>query len=166
MIFSSTCEYAIRGLSELAIKDPAGRVLLDDLVAGTTLPRDFMAKIFQRLAKNGLLVSAKGRGGGFALSRPPHQITLHDIVTAIEGAQAYDHCVVGLEKCNDQMPCAQHDLYKPIRQRIKDYLATTTAADLAASLRTKQAWQRARTQAPAPAQQDPPQPSAADSAMD
>jgi len=137
MIFSSTCEYAIRGLSELAIKDPAGRVLLDDLVAGTTLPRDFMAKIFQRLAKNGLLVSAKGRGGGFALSRPPHQITLHDIVTAIEGAQAYDHCVVGLEKCNDQVRCPQHDLYKPIRQRWHDYLKTTTLADLASSLKAK-----------------------------
>jgi len=48
------------------------------------------------------------------------------------------------------MPCAQHDLYKPIRQRIKDYLRTTTAADLAASLKSKQAWQRARAQAAIP----------------
>jgi len=164
MIFSSAAEYAIRGVAELAARGGSSRVQLDDIVAGTGLPRDFMAKVFQKLVHGGVLRSAKGRGGGFSLARPPHEITLLQIVESVEGPQAYDRCVVGLERCNDQMPCAQHDLYKPIRQRIKDYLATTTAADLAASLRTKQAWQRARTQAPA--QQDPPQPSAADSAMD
>jgi len=52
-----------------------------------------------------------------------------------------DACVVGLERCNDQMPCPQHDLYKPIRQRLKAYMQTTTLADLAASLQAKQAWQ-------------------------
>src|SRR3954470_3573308 len=139
MIFTSTSEYAIRGMTELAVREPEGRMLLDDLVAGTSLPRDFMAKIFQRLAKAGLLNSAKGRGGGFALARPAHRITLSDIVQAIEGPDAYDHCIVGLERCNDQMRCPQHDLYKPIRQRWHDYLKTTTLADLASSLKAKMA---------------------------
>ena len=79
-------------------------------------------------------------------AKPQHEICLIDIVEAIEGPQLLDACVVGLERCNDQMPCAQHDLYKPIRQRIKDYLNTTTAADLAACLRAKQAWQKTRSQ--------------------
>ena len=144
MIYSSASEYAIRGVAELAARGAGGRLLLDDVVGGTGLPRDFMAKVFQKLVHAGVLRSAKGRGGGFCLARPPHEITLMQIVEATEGAQAYDRCVVGLERCNDQMPCAQHDLYKPIRQRIKDYLLTTTAADLAASLRAKQAWQHTR----------------------
>jgi Rrf2 family protein len=164
MIFSSAAEYAIRGVAELAARGGTSRVQLDEIVAGTGLPRDFMAKVFQKLVHGNVLRSAKGRGGGFCLARPPHEITLLQIVESVEGAQAYDRCVVGLERCNDQMPCAQHDLYKPIRQRIKDYLATTTAADLAASLRAKQAWQRAR--GPGLAQPDPPQPSAPDSAVD
>jgi hypothetical protein len=42
------------------------------------------------------------------------------------------------------MPCAQHDLYKPIRQRLKDYLTTTSVADLSASLKAKHTWQQAR----------------------
>ena len=147
MIYSNASEYAIRGVGELAARGGEGRVLLDDLVAGTALPRDLMAKVFQKLVHGGVLRSAKGRGGGFCLARPAHEITLMHIVEAVEGPQAYDRCVVGMERCNDQMPCAQHDLYKPIRQRIKDYLGTTTAADLAASLRSKQAWQRAREQA-------------------
>jgi Rrf2 family transcriptional regulator, iron-sulfur cluster assembly transcription factor len=140
MIFSNATEYAIRGLSELAARGVNGPVMLDDLVVGTDLPRDFLAKIFQKLVRAGILRSAKGRGGGFCLAKPQHEVNLIDIVEAIEGPQLLDACVVGLEKCNDQMPCSQHDLYKPIRQRLKDYLRTTTLADLAASLRSKPMW--------------------------
>ena len=142
MIFSSATEYAIRGVSELAARNAASPVLLDDLVAGSGLPRDFVAKIFQKLVRGGILRSAKGRGGGFALARPPHEVTLMSVVEAMEGPNRLDRCVIGLEKCSDAMPCAQHDLYKPIRQRLRDYLITTTLADLAASLRSKQVWQR------------------------
>jgi Rrf2 family protein len=144
MLFSSSTEYGIRGLSELACRAREGPTMLDDLVSGTDLPRDFLAKIFQKLVHGGVLQSAKGRGGGFTLARPAHQISLMDIVEAIDGPQLFDRCVVGLEKCNDQMSCPQHDLYKPIRQRLKDYMATTTLADLAASLRAKQSWKQLR----------------------
>ena len=145
MIFSNTTEYAIRGLAELAGRSSGETILLEQLIAGTNLPRDFLAKIFQKLVRAKLLTSAKGRGGGFALARPAHQITLLNIVEAIEGPQPLDGCVVGLERCNDEMPCPQHDLYKPIRQRIKDYMTTTTLADLASSLRSKHAWHRLRS---------------------
>jgi Rrf2 family protein len=149
MIFSSPTEYAMRGLSELAIRGDDQRIMLDELVAGTNLPRDFMAKVFQRLVHAGLLRSAKGRGGGFSLARPAHEITMMQVVEAIEGPQTVDRCVVGLEKCNDHMPCPQHDLFKPIRQRLKDYLNTTTLADLASSLKAKLAWrQQPEKQAP------------------
>jgi len=95
MIFTSTTEYAIRGLSELASRSTGGSMLLDQLVAGTDLPRDFMAKIFQRLVKGRLLRSAKGRGGGFTLARPAHEITLMNIVEAIEGPQRLDQSSLG-----------------------------------------------------------------------
>lgn len=144
MIFSNATEYAIRGLSELACRSTGSTILLDDLVSGTDLPRDFLAKLFQKLVKAGILRSAKGRGGGFAVARPAHDITLMQIVEVMEGPQCFDRCVVGLEKCTDLAPCPQHDLYKPIRQRLKDYLNTTTLADLASSLKAKHAWQKMR----------------------
>jgi len=144
MIFSGSTEYAIRGLAELAGRAPKRKMLLDDLVRGTDLPRDFLAKVFQKLVKGGLLNSVKGRGGGFSLARAPHEITLMQVLEVMEGPQCYDHCVVGLDVCSDTQPCPQHDLYKPIRQRLKQYLSTTTLADMAASLHSKQAWRRSR----------------------
>jgi Rrf2 family protein len=140
MLFTKPTEYAIRGISELACRSPDRLMMLDALVVGTDLPRDFLAKLFQRLVKSGLLRSSKGRGGGFMLGKPAHEITLMQIVESIEGPQPLDGCVIGLSQCNDQMPCSQHDAYKPIRQRLKDYLNTTTLADLAASLKSKAAW--------------------------
>jgi Rrf2 family protein len=144
MIFSTTTEYAIRGLSEMASRAPDRVIMLDELVRGTDLPRDFLAKVFQKLVKAHILTSTKGRGGGFGLARPVHEITLAHVVEAIEGSGAMDQCVIGLAACTDHMPCSQHDLYKPIRQRLKDYLTTTTLADMAASLKSKAAWQQIR----------------------
>lgn len=137
MIFTTTTEYAIRGLAELASRSETEPVLLADLVAGTDLPREFLAKVFQRLVKAGILHSAKGRGGGFSLARPGNEIAVMDIVIALEGQQHFGGCVLGLDRCSDTMPCPQHDHYKPVRQRLREYLAETTVSDLGVALLEK-----------------------------
>jgi Rrf2 family transcriptional regulator, iron-sulfur cluster assembly transcription factor len=137
MLFTTTTEYAIRGLAELVSRSENEPVLLAELVTGTDLPREFMAKVFQRLVKAGILSSAKGRGGGFSLSRSASEITLMDILVALEGQQHFGGCVVGLARCNDTMPCPQHELYKPVRQKLRDYLQSTTVADLGVAMKAK-----------------------------
>jgi Rrf2 family protein len=143
MIYATSTGHAIRALSELAARG-GGNVMLDELLAGSDLPRMFVAKLFQPLVKAGLLSSIKGRKGGFALARPAHAISLLDIVIVLEGRSLLDGCVVGLPLCNDSALCPQHDLYKPIRQRLTDYLQTTTLADAAASLKSRPAWRGLR----------------------
>lgn len=151
MIFSNPSEYAIRALSELvlmaqdssavpgaaAASRRAGYVMLDKLTEQASLPREFLAKIFRQLVEGGILTSAKGPGGGFALAKPAHDISLLNVIEVIDGGHQIDGCVVGLARCNDHMPCPQHDLFKPIRQRLRAYLSTTTLADTAASLKEK-----------------------------
>ena len=131
MIYSNACSYAIRALTRLAMIRPDGYVLLEELCEGTDLPRHFVAKIFQELVRRGLLVSAKGRGGGFALARKPGKITLLEIVAAVDGSEQMDRCVVGLAKCDDKQPCPQHDQWKPIRQQIKRFLMETSLEAMA-----------------------------------
>jgi len=65
LIYSNATEYAIRGVAELAARRTGERALLDELVAGTGLPRDFMAKVFQKLVRAGVLESRRGAAGGF-----------------------------------------------------------------------------------------------------
>lgn len=137
MIYSNACAYAIRAMARLAMVRPDGYVLLDELCEGTDLPRHFVAKIFQDLVRKGLLTSAKGRGGGFALARKPARITLYDIVAAIDGVERLDQCVVGMERCNDQQPCPQHDQWVGIRQHLANFLRTTTLERMAETLQVK-----------------------------
>jgi Rrf2 family transcriptional regulator, iron-sulfur cluster assembly transcription factor len=137
MIYSNACSYAIRAMTRLAMLRPDGYVLLDELCEGTDLPRHFVAKIFQDLVRKGMLTSAKGRGGGFALASPANKITLYDIVALVDGVESLDACVVGLAKCNDEQPCPQHEQWKPIRAELKKFLLSTTLDKMAEALSTK-----------------------------
>ena len=137
MIYSNACAYAIRAMSRLALIRPDGYVLLEELCEGTDLPKHFVAKIFQDLVRHGLLVSAKGRGGGFALAKKASQITLYDIVRVVDGADELDHCVVGMARCDDQQSCPQHDQWKSIRNQLRKFLTETTLEKMARTLERK-----------------------------
>jgi Rrf2 family protein len=100
MIFSRKCAYAIRAMTRLAAARRDRFLLLDRVCEGTDLPRHYIAKIFSDLKRRGLLSSAKGPGGGFALAREPDDITLRDIVTAVDGPLAIDDDIPGLISTN------------------------------------------------------------------
>lgn len=137
MMYSTTCSYAIRAMSRLAVIRPDGYVRVQELCENTDLPSHFLAKIFRDLVGAGLLTSAKGRGGGFALARRPHEIRLYDIVDAVDGIASYSQCVVGLSKCDATQPCPQHEHFLPVRKRILAYLETTTLDQMSEALAKK-----------------------------
>jgi len=101
-------------------------VLLEDICKDTDLPKHFLAKIFQQLVREKLIVSIKGRGGGFTFAKPPSEIFLYQIVEILDGKAPLDGCIVGLEMCNDNMPCPQHENWKPIKNALKDFLQNTS----------------------------------------
>lgn len=131
MIYSNTCGYAIQALSRLVAMRPTGNVQLDELCARTDLPRHFMGKLFQDLVRSGLLTSAKGRGGGFALARKPEKITLYDVVAAVDGAEQFEECAIGMIPCDDHQPCPEHDRFMLLRDHIREYLESSTLAQSA-----------------------------------
>jgi Rrf2 family iron-sulfur cluster assembly transcriptional regulator len=137
MIYSATTEYAIRALAHMATLEPGERILARDLAAATDVPRQFLGKILHRLARQGMLDSAKGRGGGFRFSRPAEQITLADLVEVVEGKDIMRLCVLGLDDCNDSQPCPMHDQWKVFRERLKTRVHAATLAELGRNLRAK-----------------------------
>ena len=133
MIFSSSTEYAIRGLAELAGREVGGPLMLDELVAGTDLPRDFLAKVFQKLVHGGVLRSAKGRGGGFTLARPSHEITLMHIVEAIDGPVTFNRCNRKPSECARSRTCPVHSIWAELCREFRTRLAAYNFAAIAAS---------------------------------
>jgi len=139
MIYSATTEYAIRALAHMATLEPGERILARDLAAATGVPRQFLGKILHRLARLGLLDSAKGRGGGFRFLRPPSEILLADLVQSMEGEDIMQLCVLGLAECNDQQPCPMHDQWVDFRERLRERLHSATMAELGRNLKAKRA---------------------------
>lgn len=136
MIYSKACEYGIRALTNLA-RQPNQLAVVRDVSDAEGIPHYFLGKILQTMAKEGLVMSTKGPGGGFKLARPADEITLYDIKAAIDGVDDLVECAVGLAQCNDEMPCPLHDTFKPLRERIKSYLQETTLATMAEAVDRK-----------------------------
>jgi Rrf2 family protein len=139
MLYSGSCEYAIRALTFLAQRPTGKLTLLGDIAEAEAIPRAFLAKVLQDLVRKGLLRSARGPTGGYALADAPDRITLYDIRDAVDGTEDLFQCAVGLDPCSDETPCPLHETFKPLRAAIERYLRDTTIADLARGMWEKRA---------------------------
>ncbi|HKI32870.1 MAG TPA: Rrf2 family transcriptional regulator [Gemmataceae bacterium] len=95
-------------------------------------PPNYLSKLLQNLAHEGLVRSQKGLGGGFRLARDPRAISLLDVVEPIERVSRWSGCVLGHQDCSDEIPCAIHQRWKQVRTAYLRMLAQTTLADLLA----------------------------------
>ena len=130
MIYSKGCEYAIRAVLYLA-KQPVGkRILIKQIAENEGVPMHFLAKLFQTLAKDGIVSSQKGRGGGFALAMPAEEISLFKIYESIDGLSFFGRCIFGLEGCSGESPCPVHNHWKVVKEQIGEFLKGNTIADL------------------------------------
>lgn len=138
MLWSSACDYAIRAAAHLA-RDPGGLVQLRDIAQEEGLPAPFVAKILQSLVRAGILRSVKGPRGGYGLARPPRDITLLMVRSAVDGTADLETCAVGLGPCSAQVPCPLHDAFRPTREAIRRCLETTTLAHMSSAIARKRA---------------------------
>ncbi len=131
MIYSRSCEYAIRAFVHLARLPEGECALVKNIAVKESIPAHFLAKILQEMARKGLLRSNKGPTGGFCLAVPAREIRLLDLVKTIDGSADFERCVAGLPVCSDARPCAQHTEWTALRSRIVRYLERNTIAGLA-----------------------------------
>ncbi len=124
-------EYGLKGLVFLA-KQPGHRFsLVSEISKEQRIPEKFLAKIFQRLSKAGLLRSVRGANGGFALGRPAKEITIRAVIEAIEGPIAFNRCLLREGECEEEADCALHDVLERAQERFLEVLDRTTMEDLA-----------------------------------
>ena len=107
-------------------------MLLDEIARAGKLPPRFLAQIFQKLRRHRVVSSHRGAVRGYALARPPHQITLREIFEAIEGPDFFERCVFWPQECDGRHPCCLHTRLATIRQNLRGTLEGTTLEEVTA----------------------------------
>lgn len=131
MLLSTASQYAITGVLRLTALPPDGFCRVDDLIAGTQAPRHAVGKVFYELAKRRILESVRGIGGGYRLSPGVGDLTLMDLVEAVDGPfQSAALTERGL--CEPGRACPLETLLQPVADRLQAVLRTTRIRDLAA----------------------------------
>ncbi len=124
-------EYGVLGLMCLARRAPGTVVMIDEVSREERIPKSFAAKIFQSLAKGGLVKSNRGTKGGFTLLKPAAHITVLEVIEAIEGRIAFQRCLdEDAPKCEHFGGCALCGLFERAQDQVKDVFMRTTLADL------------------------------------
>lgn len=131
VLFSRACEYALRGLLEMARHKEQKNWTVPEVAKRANTPAPFLAKTFQILVKGGVLNSAKGRQGGISFARPMDEIFLIDIVNLLDGTRLTHDCALGLPDCHDDKPCPFHTHWRRIRLPLIEALSQQSLANLA-----------------------------------
>ena len=109
-------DYALRALVFMAgLSANGGRkiITVDEIVDGQRLPKRFLRRILQRLAKNKILSSYKGQDGGFSFLKEPSEIGFVDILEIFQGGIDFTNCQLRGKECRDIDDC-------PLRRRLRD----------------------------------------------
>jgi Rrf2 family protein len=130
MQVSRRVDYGLRAAIYLAGQDPEKNCSLGEIAARQDIPRKFLEKIVQGLTRGGLVRSKRGPDGGYALARPPAEVSFRDIIEALEGPIAVNLCLDQQMTCSHLPRCAMVGVWNEIQRRVMDVFANTTLADL------------------------------------
>ena len=124
-------DYAARLLLHLACLEPGTRVTIAEVATQRLLPTAFVRRLVGKLTRAGILATVRGLGGGIRLAKPAAQITLLDLVNAMEGGVALNHCVNNLQSCPLALGCPVQTAWSDVTSTLESSLAAVTFAALA-----------------------------------
>lgn len=131
MKLSTRSRYGVRFMTALACEYGDNSLLLKDIAAGEEISGKYLSLIVIPLRAAGLIKSLRGAHGGYSLARAPRDITLCDIVEALEGETCLVRCVKEPTACNRSATCPTRDIWSVLGDRIRETLKSVTIADLA-----------------------------------
>jgi Rrf2 family iron-sulfur cluster assembly transcriptional regulator len=127
-------EYAVIGLMYLARQPTDRTVMIDEISEAEGVPRSFLAKIFQSLAKAGVVRSIRGAHGGFCLAKPAREISLLQVFRCVEAVFALQKCVSTEPECvvseTRMENCPLCAVFGEAQHRVNEVFSRTSLADL------------------------------------
>ena len=128
-------EYALKALIELAIDHDRGNTitLINDVARRKRIPQKYLEQILLNLRNAGILVSKRGVGGGYSLSRSPENISLGEIIRTVEGSLSPVNCVsIGSHvNCPEESSCGLYSVMLEVRDAVSSVLDNTSLKDVA-----------------------------------
>lgn len=135
--------YAVTAMLDVAMHAQSGPVTLADVAERQHLSLSYLEQLFARLRQAGLVRSSRGPGGGYQLSRTAAEISVADVILAVDEPVDVTRCG-GLVNCNQDSRCLTHDLWVELSRQVHHFFASRTLADV---LRRRQ---EVRGEGPAP----------------
>jgi Rrf2 family protein len=128
---SKKADYALMAMKHLALRGDRGSSSAREIAEQYDIPIELMAKVLQRLVRGGLLASQHGTRGGYQLARVPSQISVADVIQAIDGPVTVTACSTEEGSCEQFAKCNVRDPLWRVRERILMALGECTVAELA-----------------------------------
>ena len=130
-MLSQTGEYALRAALYLAEHGADRVVQVSEMARSLGLPQNYLSKTLHQLGRAGVLVSTRGKAGGFRLAVAPERLSLHRVVAPFGDVEQRRRCLLGRSQCTDRHACAAHTRWKEVAERVSTFFRETTVADLA-----------------------------------
>jgi Rrf2 family iron-sulfur cluster assembly transcriptional regulator len=130
--------FAVTAMVDLALRDGGGPVTLAEISSRQKISLSYLEQLFGKLRRKELVDSVRGPGGGYRLGRDISQITVADIILAVDEPIDATQCG-GKENCHDEQKCLTHDLWATLNDRIFDYLESVSLRQLVENHRAKEA---------------------------
>jgi Rrf2 family protein len=130
MQITRQADYALRAVLYLTRAQPNQRISTTQIAEFQKIPNSFLAKIISQLSIAGLLITSRGAHGGVLLAKKPEEITILDVVEAIDGPVKVNDCTNNPEVCPFGASCPIHDVWCEAQLELIGKLQATTFADL------------------------------------
>jgi len=121
--------FAVTAMIDLALRSDNSPVTLAGISERQKISLSYLEQLFGKLRRYSLVDSVRGPGGGYCLARPMGQITVADIVRAVDESFDATQCG-GRENCKEEERCMTHDLWATLNSKMYDYLTSVKLSDL------------------------------------
>lgn len=132
MQITRQADYAVRAVLHLARTGGTERAATSIIAKEQNIPASFLAKIISQLSIAGLLHTSRGARGGVTLARDPHEITLLEVVEAIDGPIQLNECVANNSTCTFEENCPIRPVWCDVQDQLVQRLKNTNFADMLA----------------------------------
>jgi Rrf2 family iron-sulfur cluster assembly transcriptional regulator len=123
--------FAVTAMVDLAMRHTRGPVTLAAISERQHISLSYLEQLFGKLRRHSLVTSVRGPGGGYNLARQAGEISVAEIVKAVDEPLDATQCG-GKENCHDERRCMTHDLWATLNEKMHEYLSSVSLGDLVA----------------------------------